>query len=131
MHSTHPIILYDWQSSRKADHPREFLKQFSGTVVTDGYEVYHKLAKEREDLIVAGRWIHARRPYTEFIKSLNKKSSAKGTIIQNAYDMITKILHTDNGFDDLPVTDRKKQHQAKLTEKVDAYFKYVKEKSTR
>lgn len=128
MRSTHPIILYDWQSSRKADHPREFLKNFSGTVVTDGYEVYHKLAKEREDLTVAGCWIHARRPYAEFIKSLGKNSSAKGTIALNAYDMITEIMHIDNGFDDLPVADRKKQRQAKLTEKVDAYFKYVKEK---
>lgn len=77
MHSTHPIILYDWQISRKADHPRMFLKDFSGTVVTDDYEVYHKLEREREDLTVA---------------------------------------------------DRKKQRQAKLTEKVDAYFEYVKEK---
>ena len=41
--SEHPIVLYDWQPSRKADHPREFLKDFSGTVVTDGYQVYHKL----------------------------------------------------------------------------------------
>ena len=128
MRSTHPVILYDWQSSRKADHPREFLKDFSGTVVTDGYEVYHKLAREREDLTIAGCWIHARRPYAEFIKSLGKETSAKGTIALKAYDMITEILHIDNGFDDLPVTDRKKQRQAKLTEKVDAYFKYVKEK---
>ena len=43
----------------RSDHPREFLKTFSGTVVTDGYQVYHKLEKEREDLKVAGCWIHA------------------------------------------------------------------------
>lgn len=47
---THPIVLYDWQPSRRADHPREFLKDFSGIVITDGYQVYHKLGKEREDL---------------------------------------------------------------------------------
>ena len=34
---SHPIVLYEWQPSRRADHPREFLKDFSGTVVTDGY----------------------------------------------------------------------------------------------
>ena len=53
-----PIVLFDWQPSRRADHPREFLKDFSGTVVTDGYQVYHKLGKERPDLNVAGCWIH-------------------------------------------------------------------------
>lgn len=56
--SAHPIVLYDWQSSRRADHPRDFLKDFPGTVVTDGYQVYHKVASEREDLKVAGCWIH-------------------------------------------------------------------------
>ena len=55
--ATHPIVLYEWQASRRSDHPREFLKDFSGTVVTDGYQVYHKLGNEREDLNVAGCWI--------------------------------------------------------------------------
>ena len=63
LRGTHPIVLFDWQPSRHSDHPREFLKTFSGTVVTDGYQVYHKLAKERRDLKVAGCWVHARRPY--------------------------------------------------------------------
>ncbi len=49
-----PVILFEWQPSRRADHPREFLKDFSGTVVTDGYQVYHTIAGEREDLNVAG-----------------------------------------------------------------------------
>lgn len=59
---THPIVLFDRQSSRRSDHPRDFLKNFSGTVITDGYQVYHKIAGERQDLKVAGCWIHARRP---------------------------------------------------------------------
>lgn len=125
--SVHPIVLYDWQSSRRADHPRDFLKDFSGTVVTDGYQVYHKLAAEREDLKVAGCWIHARRPFADIIKSVGL-SLSKGTIAQEAYDMITDILHTDNGFDDLPIADRKKQRQATLLAKVDAYFAWVKTK---
>ena len=127
LRTTHPIVLYDWQASRKADHPREFLKDFSGTVVTDGYQVYHKLADEREDLRIAGCWIHARRPFADFIKSVGLKTS-KGTVAQEAYDMITGILHTDNEFDDLSNTDRRKQRQTKLQEKVDAYFEWVKQK---
>ena len=43
-----PTVIYEWQSGRKSDHPREFLSGFSGTVVTDGYEVYHKLSRERD-----------------------------------------------------------------------------------
>lgn len=127
LRGTHPIVLFDWQASRRSDHPREFLKDFSGTVVTDGYQVYHKLGREREDLKIAGCWIHARRPFADFIKSVGL-TAAKGTIAQEAYDKITEMLHIDNGFDDLSASDRKKQRQLILTEKVDAYFSWVKQK---
>ena len=122
---SHPIILYDWQPSRRADHPREFLKDFSGTVLTDGYQVYHTLGNERKDLKIAGCWVHARRPFAEFIKSIGT-DAAKGSIAQEAYNKITEIMHLDNGFDDLPVYDRKKQRQLILKDKVDAYFEWVK-----
>ena len=125
---TRPIVLFDWQPSRKADHPRDFLKNFSGTVITDGYQVYHKLSRERDDLTIGGCWIHARRPFADFIKSL--KGAADGTIAQEAYAMITEMLHIDNGFDDLPTVDRLKQRQLILTGKVDAYFAWVKLKYT-
>lgn len=125
---TRPIVLLDWQPSRKADHPGDFLKNFSGTVITDGYQVYRKLSRERDDLTIGGCWIHARRPFADFIKSL--KGAADGTIAQEAYAMITEMLHIDNGFDDLPTFDRLKQRQLILTEKVDAYFAWVKLKYT-
>lgn len=124
---THPIVLYDWQDSRRSDHPRDFLKDFSGTVITDGYQVYHKLEKERNDLKIGGCWIHSRRPYAEIIKSIGL-SEAKGSVAQEAYDMITEMLHTDNEFDDLPANDRLKQRQLILAEKVDVYFAWVKRK---
>ena len=129
LRGSHPVVLYDWQPSRRADHPREFLKTFSGTVVTDGYQVYHKLSKERKDLKIAGCWIHARRPFADFIKSVGI-SAARGSIAQEAYDMITEMMHIDNGFDDLSASDRKKQRQLVLSEKVDAYFAWVKLKYT-
>ncbi len=42
--------------------------------------------------------------------------------------MITEIIHTDNGYDDLSPSDRKKQRQKHLSKKVDAYFEWVKMK---
>ena len=129
MNYSPPIVLYDWQPSRRTDHPREFLKNFSGIVVTDGYQVYHKLEAEREDLNVSGCWVHARRPYAEFIKSIGEQT-AKGSIAQEAYDMITEIMHLDNSYDDLSASDRKKQRQLHLKKKVDDYFAWVKFKYT-
>ena len=124
---THPIVLFDWQPSRRADHPRDFLRKYSGVVVTDGYQVYHTLDKERPDLNVSGCWVHCRRPFAEFIKSVGPET-AKGSVAQEAYDMITEIMHMDNGYDDLSPNDRKKQRQLNLKEKVDGYFAWVKTK---
>ena len=53
----HPVIIYDFQSTRKTDHPQHFLKDYSGVLLTDGYQVYHSLEKKRDDLTVAGCWI--------------------------------------------------------------------------
>lgn len=36
-------VLYDYQKTRKADAPDEFLKGFDGKLVCDGYQVYHAL----------------------------------------------------------------------------------------
>jgi transposase len=58
----HPIVLYEYQRTRNASHPREFLKDFSGVCITDGYQVYHTIEKEREDLKIAGCYAHARAP---------------------------------------------------------------------
>lgn len=58
MYTDRPVVLYEYQKERKADHPRQFLEAFHGVVVTDGYEVYHKLSRERQDLKVAGCWSH-------------------------------------------------------------------------
>ena len=44
--------------------------------------------------------------------------------------MITEMLRIDNTFDDLPVSDRKKQRQLVLSEKADSYFTCVKQKYT-
>lgn len=46
MYQDKPIVLYEYQSSRNADHPRVFLKDFQGICVTDGYQVYHTLEKK-------------------------------------------------------------------------------------
>lgn len=59
------IILYEYQLTRNASHPREFLKDFKGICVTDGYQVYHTLEKEKEDLTIAGCWVHMIRHFEQ------------------------------------------------------------------
>ncbi len=43
------IVLYEYQKTRNASHPRIFLKDYEGICVTDGYQVYNTLENELED----------------------------------------------------------------------------------
>ena len=46
-----PIVLYEYQPDRKAEHAKKFLEGFSGYLHTDGYAGYHGLS---DDITVVG-----------------------------------------------------------------------------
>lgn len=78
MYPEKQIILYEYQKTRNASHPRESLKDYAGICVTDGYQVYHTMEKEKEDLKIAGCWVDCRRKFHEalevILKELRKQS---------------------------------------------------------
>ncbi len=122
----HPIILYEYQKTRKADHPREFLKDFSGVCVTDGYQVYHTLEGERQDLTIAGCWAHARRRYDEALKAL-PKDKRKDCLANTALKMIRAIYKANDALDSFPSEERLQKRQGAVKPLVEAYFAWVKE----
>jgi len=62
--ATHPLVIYEWQKSRGAPVPKEFLRAWSGYLHTDGYEAYHKL----EHPTIVGCMAHVRRKFDEAYK---------------------------------------------------------------
>ena len=126
----HPIILYEYQKTRKADHPREFLKDFSGVCVTDGYQVYHTLEGERQDLTIAGCWAHARRRYDEALKAL-PKDKRKDCLANTALKMIRAIYKANEALESFPSEERLQKRQTIVKPLVEAYFAWVKENHSR
>lgn len=126
MYKERQIILYEYQKERKADHPREFLKGFSGVLVTDGYQVYHLLADEREDLDIAGCWSHARRRFSEAVKAVDKEA-AKNTVADEALRRIGAMFSIEKTLADLTPDERKEQRQKRIKPLVEAYFAWIKE----
>lgn len=124
-----PIILYEYQRTRKADRPREFLKGFAGVVVCDGYSAYRKLDLENPDIIFAGCWTHTRRYFSDALKALPKaaQKTAKDTVAYEALKRIGAIYHLDNQLSDLKPDDRKKQRQITVQPLVEAFFAWTKE----
>ena len=126
MYPEKQIILYEYQRTRNASHPREFLKNYSGICVTDGYQVYHTLEKEREDLIIAGCWVHARRRFDEALAVVPKESrkeSASFLIIKQ----IQAIYREEGKLKELSSKERLVQRQVVVKPLVDALFVYLKQ----
>ena len=102
----HPVILYDYRSTRKADHPKKFLRNYSGILVTDGYQVYHFLEKQKDDLKVAGCWVHAKRKYAELVKATGIPE-LEGTVAAQGVKLISELFHLDGLYDKTKDKDRK------------------------
>lgn len=119
------IVLYEYQQTRNASHPREFLKGYDGICVTDGYQVYHTLEKELEELTIAGCWVHCRRRFDEALKLISKSYQKES----NAFllmKQIQAIYREERKLKDLSSDERLKQRQAVIKPLVDAFFAYLK-----
>ena len=126
MYTEKPIILYEYQKERKADHPREFLKAFNGVLVTDGYQVYHQLANERHDLHISGCWSHARRRFSGAVKAAGDQK-AKTSVASVALEKIAEIYLADNALADMTPEQRLKSRQLTVKPLVEAFFAWLKE----
>lgn len=118
------IVLYDYHKTRNSSHPKEFLKDYSGICVTDGYQVYHQMEKEREDLRIAGCWVHARRRFDEAMNVLPKDQQKKS----DAYlvmKQIQAIYREEGKLKELAADERLEQRQLVVKPLVDALFVYL------
>ena len=121
------IILYEYQKTRNASHPREFLKGYSGICLTDGYQVYHTLEKEKEDLTIAGCWVHCRRRFNESLEVIPKPARS-GSVAYLAMKQIQAIYREEGKLRDLPAEERLLQRQTVVKPLVDAFFVFLKQK---
>lgn len=126
MYTDRQIVLYEYQKTRNASHPREFLKDFNGICVTDGYQVYHTIENEREDLKIAGCWSHARRRFDEAVKTL-PKAKQKDSRAYLALTMIQAICREEKLLKDLPAEERRTRRQLNVRPLVEAYFTWARE----
>ena len=124
------IVLYDYQKTRNADHLEEFLKQFSGILVSDAYSGYHALDKRREDIRIAHCWAHARRDFADAVKLLKKggpsKQRIKKTIAYQALERIGTMYALEDEWKAPTPAERLSRRQEHMKPLVEAYFAWVK-----
>jgi len=119
------IVLYEYQMTRNASHPREFLNGYNGICVTDGYQVYHTLEKEQEDLTIAGCWVHCRRRFNDALNTIEERFRKKSEAFL-VMKQIQAIYREENKLNDLLPEERLQQRQVVIKPLVDAFFAYIK-----
>ncbi len=83
-----PVIVYNYQTTRASKHPVRFLTGYSGLLQIDGYQGYNKLPASIE---LVGCFAHARRKYTDILKSLPKNTNTKDSLAEKAIAIIGKL----------------------------------------
>ena len=97
-----PIVLYEYQPSRKAAHAEAFLQGFSGWLHADGYQGYHKLP---EKIRVVGCWAHARRKIDEALQTLpEEKRKDSPAAIGECY--CSRLFKLEQAFAELTAEER-------------------------
>jgi transposase len=116
-----PIVLYEYQPDRKAEHPKRFLKNFSGYLHADGYDGYHDIS---DDVKVVGCFAHARRKFDEAIKGLSKKDQTNSTA-GIGKQFCDKLFSLERDFTDLTTAERFQKRQELSKPVFDEFYKWV------
>lgn len=56
-------VFFDWQMNRGHESVKSTLKDFSGSIQSDGYSVYETISNLRPDLTYLACWAHVRRKF--------------------------------------------------------------------
>jgi hypothetical protein len=117
----HQIVVFDYQETRKQEHPQKFLKGFKGLLHTDGYQVYHNLPAE---ITVIGCWSHARRKWENLLKAL-PKDKRKGSDAERGVMYMNLLFDFEREFKKLPPEERYKKRLEKSKPVAEAFFAWA------
>ena len=114
------IILFEYQPSRSSEHPKQFLKNFTGILHTDGYAAYHTLP----DITVVGCWVHMRRKFEEALKAMPPSERSR-SLANEAIKRIGILFHLEAEWQDLEHEERHKKRLEKSKPQAEAFFQWL------
>ena len=97
-----PIVLFEYQRTRAAEHPKHFLQDFCGYLHVDGYSAYGCLT----GVALAGCWAHARRQFVEALDALSPMARKK-TAAAEGLAFCNKLYAIEHDLKDLSPEERK------------------------
>ena len=91
-----PILIYDFNSTRKCDRTAEFLKDYKGYIEVDGYSGYNMLKKQ--GIKVAKCMAHSRRMFNDVIKQLKTLEEIKASPALEVIKIMAKLYKHEARF---------------------------------
>ena len=127
-----PIIVYEYQKTRHSDHPKAYYKDFSGILMTDGLEQYHKLARDLEGIKNANCMAHARRHFANAIKAIGKSNpkAVEASVAYKALVRIGAIYDLEGALKNLTPEERLKERQSSIKPLVEEFFAWLRKIQT-
>lgn len=87
------IVCFDSQAGRAAKYPQNYLSNWSGSLVSDGYSAYHPL-NNGGDVVNIACWAHARRGFADLFKAnQDPRAETALKIVSQLYKLEKKIRH--------------------------------------
>lgn len=103
------IVLYEYQPTRSGEHPQAFLKGFRGYLQVDGYSGYHHLP----DVTLVGCWSHARRGFTDAVKSLPAAQRDGPSLAREGLHFCNQLFTIERGLRDATPDERHRARRAR------------------
>jgi transposase len=116
-----PIVLYDYDATRSGEVPLKLLDGFKGILQVDGYDGYSKVC-DKNNLIRAGCWDHARRKFFDASKSSKGKGTGKKIV-----NILKKVYKIEDQIKNLSLDERYKIRQDKIKSILDDLKKDIDE----
>lgn len=115
-----PNYIFEYHPTRKGEVVRNFFKNWSGTITTDGYDPYFKLGSGIENTACL---VHVRRKFAEIVKIAggDAKAASVASVALEARHMIDEMFAADKHSDDMCTDVRKEARLRKLAPKMENF----------
>ena len=114
------IVLYNYNESRSGSVPKAFMPDYSGYLQTDGYSGYNILDKAKH----VGCLAHARRYFTDALNGM-KEHERKGSVAEEGFTRIERILLEEKKLADLTPEERLEQRLTVIKPLMDELFTWA------
>ena len=115
-------IIFKYEKSRSEETAKEFLKGYSGILVTDGYASYNNIP----NIVHAECWAHCRRYFYESIPLDANKEMDTNSDSYIGLEYCNKLFEIEREIAKLTVPEKENERQVKSKPIVDDFFEWVK-----